>query len=46
MRKAEWERFINDMSDKCSRVDQEFQDKEKELTEFYADLERKLHITS
>lgn len=46
IRKLEWERFINDMSDKCQRVDQTFQEKENEIKEFYVDLERRLHITS
>ncbi|XP_012284858.1 biogenesis of lysosome-related organelles complex 1 subunit 5 [Orussus abietinus] len=45
LRKAEWQKFINDMSEKCQKVDETFQEKEKELEEFYADLERKLHIT-
>ncbi|XP_058797875.1 biogenesis of lysosome-related organelles complex 1 subunit 5 [Phymastichus coffea] len=44
IRKLEWEKFINDMSDKCVRVDEEFHSKEKELEEFYADLEKKLHL--
>ena len=34
------------MSEKCTKVDEEFQNKEKELKEFYSDLERKLHIIS
>ncbi|XP_076238859.1 biogenesis of lysosome-related organelles complex 1 subunit 5 [Calliopsis andreniformis] len=45
LRKLEWERFVNDMSDKCEKVNQTFEDKEKEIREFYVDLERKLHIT-
>lgn len=44
-RRKEWEKFINDMSDKCQRVDQTFQEKENEIQEFYVDLEKKLHIT-
>ncbi|XP_015587957.1 biogenesis of lysosome-related organelles complex 1 subunit 5 [Cephus cinctus] len=44
LRKAEWEKFINDISDKCVKVDQTFQEKEEELKEFYADLEKKLQI--
>lgn len=44
-RRKEWEKFINDMSDKCERVDQTFQEKENEIQEFYVDLEKKLHIT-
>lgn len=44
-RRTEWEKFINDMSDKCQRVDQTFQEKENEIQEFYVDLEKKLHIT-
>jgi len=43
-RKADWQGFINDMSEKCRRVDQTFHEKEEELKEFYVDLERKLHI--
>lgn len=45
-RVAEWEKFINDMSDKCAKVDQEFKDKETELEEYYTKLEEKLHIQS
>ncbi|XP_014205606.1 biogenesis of lysosome-related organelles complex 1 subunit 5 [Copidosoma floridanum] len=45
-RKSEWEKFINDMTDKCAKVDEEFLIKEKELQGFYADLEEKLHIKS
>ncbi|KAK0088776.1 hypothetical protein PV325_010716 [Microctonus aethiopoides] len=44
LRKKEWKRFINDMSDKCHKVDETFNKKEEELKEFYIDLERKLHI--
>lgn len=43
-RRADWQGFINDMSSKCRKVDQTFQEKEQELKEFYIDLERKLHI--
>lgn len=43
-RKAEWQRFINDMSEKCKSVDKSFQEKENELRESYAELEKKLHI--
>ncbi|XP_043287831.1 biogenesis of lysosome-related organelles complex 1 subunit 5 isoform X2 [Venturia canescens] len=43
-RKVEWQCFINDMSDKCEKVDRTFQEKEEELKEFYIDLEKKLHI--
>lgn len=32
------------MSDKCAQVDKEFLNKEKELENFYADLEKQLHI--
>ncbi|XP_011345555.1 biogenesis of lysosome-related organelles complex 1 subunit 5 isoform X2 [Ooceraea biroi] len=46
LRRKEWERFINDISDKCQKVDQTFQEKETEIREFYVDLEKKLHITS
>ena len=45
-RKLEWEKFVNDMSDKCAKVNQTFEEKEEEIKEFYMDLERKLHITS
>lgn len=44
-RKVQWERFINDMSDKCEKVDKAFQEKENEIKEYYIDLEKKLHIT-
>ncbi|XP_012235867.1 biogenesis of lysosome-related organelles complex 1 subunit 5 [Linepithema humile] len=46
IRKVEWEKFINDMSDKCQEVDQTFQQKENEIQDFYIDLEKKLHITT
>ncbi|XP_012347643.1 biogenesis of lysosome-related organelles complex 1 subunit 5 isoform X2 [Apis florea] len=45
-RKVEWEKFVNDMSEKCEKVNQTFEEKENEIKEFYIDLERKLHITS
>ncbi|XP_066587555.1 biogenesis of lysosome-related organelles complex 1 subunit 5 isoform X1 [Prorops nasuta] len=45
-RKYEWESFINDMSEKCQKVDQTFQEKIDEIKEFYIDLEKKLHIES
>ncbi|XP_076683354.1 biogenesis of lysosome-related organelles complex 1 subunit 5 [Andrena cerasifolii] len=45
-RKLEWEKFVNDMSEKCAKVNQTFEEKEEEIKEFYMDLERKLHITS
>jgi hypothetical protein len=44
LRKAEWESFIDNMSQKCTKVDATFQEKEAELKEFYSDLEKKLHI--
>jgi hypothetical protein len=44
LRKAEWESFIDSMTQKCSKVDATFQEKEEELKEFYSDLEKKLHI--
>lgn len=44
LRKAEWESFIDNMTQKCSKVDATFQEKEAELKEFYSDLEKKLHI--
>lgn len=46
IRKAEWEAFIVDMDEKYKKVDLTFEEKEKELREFYSDLERKLHINS
>ncbi|KOX74262.1 Protein Muted like protein, partial [Melipona quadrifasciata] len=46
IRKLEWEKFVNDMSEKCEKVNQTFDEKENEIKEFYIDLERKLHITS
>lgn len=45
LRKKEWEKFINDISDTCQKVDRTFQEKENEIHEFYVDLEKKLHIT-
>ncbi|XP_034942918.1 biogenesis of lysosome-related organelles complex 1 subunit 5 [Chelonus insularis] len=44
IRKEEWKRFINDISEKCKKVDETFDEKEAELKEFYIDLEKKLHI--
>ncbi|KAH0554017.1 biogenesis of lysosome-related organelles complex 1 subunit 5 [Cotesia typhae] len=44
LRKEEWKKFINDMSDKCRKVDATFNEKEEELKKFYVDLEKKLHI--
>lgn len=44
IRKADWESFIEDMTQKCSKVDATFQEKEEELKEFYSDLEKKLNI--
>ncbi|XP_012149822.1 biogenesis of lysosome-related organelles complex 1 subunit 5 [Megachile rotundata] len=44
-RKVEWEKFVNDMSEKCEKVNQTFEEKENEIKEFYIDLEKKLHIT-
>ncbi|XP_014472526.1 PREDICTED: biogenesis of lysosome-related organelles complex 1 subunit 5 [Dinoponera quadriceps] len=46
IRRNEWEKFVNDMSDKCQKVDRTFQEKENEIQEFYVDLEKKLHITA
>lgn len=43
-RKLRWEKFVDDMTHKCSRVDNTFDEKEEELQEFYSDLERKLQI--
>ncbi|CAK9807106.1 Biogenesis of lysosome-related organelles complex 1 subunit 5 [Anthophora plagiata] len=45
IRKLEWEKFVNDMSEKCEKVNQTFEEKENEIREFYIDLEKKLHIT-
>lgn len=44
-RKIQWEKFMDDMTYKCERVDNTFDEKEEELHEFYVDLERKLQIT-
>ncbi|OAD54111.1 Protein Muted like protein [Eufriesea mexicana] len=46
IRKLEWEKFVNDMSEKCKKVNQTFEEKENEIKEFYIDIEEKLHITS
>lgn len=43
-RKRQWQQFVDDMTHKCSRVDNTFEEKKEELREFYADLEQKLHI--
>lgn len=39
-----WHEFVDDMSHKCKRIDNTFEEKEEELKDFYADLERKLQI--
>ncbi|XP_012267635.2 biogenesis of lysosome-related organelles complex 1 subunit 5 [Athalia rosae] len=44
-RKSQWQKFINDMSSKCEKVDKTFEEKEEELRGFYQDLEEKLHIS-
>lgn len=44
-RKIRWEKFMDDMTYKCKRVDNTFDEKEEELHEFYIDLEHKLQIT-
>lgn len=33
------------MTKKCERVDETFKEKEKDIRDFYFDLERKLHIS-
>lgn len=43
-RKQQWQTFVDEMTHKCSRVDNTFEEKKEELREFYADLEQKLHI--
>lgn len=43
-RREIWEQFSDDMSHKCKRIDNTFEEKEEELRDFYSDLERKLHI--
>ena len=35
IRKLEWEKFVNDMSENCEKVNQTFQEKENEIKEFY-----------
>lgn len=44
VRKLEWVKFVNDMSEKCEKVNETFEEKEDEIREYYIDLERKLHI--
>ncbi|KAK7789587.1 hypothetical protein R5R35_009953 [Gryllus longicercus] len=44
IRKTEWENFIEDMTHKCGKIDTAFEEKEKELREFYFDLEKKLYL--
>jgi len=43
VRKSEWKRFQSEMETKYSAIDKSFNDKEKELFEFYTDLEKKLY---
>ncbi|EEB20463.1 conserved hypothetical protein [Pediculus humanus corporis] len=38
-RKAEWDVFIKDISQKCVKIDEEFNVKEKDLRDYYADLD-------
>lgn len=44
IRKVEWEKFTNDISASCSIIDSTIEEKEKQLKEFYSDLENKLVI--
>lgn len=44
-RKAEWRKFVEEITEHCSEIDESFIEKEDELQEFYRDLERKLHLT-
>ena len=41
-RKAEWDVFIKDISQKCVKIDEAFNVKEKDLRDYYADLGNKL----
>ncbi|XP_022915091.1 biogenesis of lysosome-related organelles complex 1 subunit 5 [Onthophagus taurus] len=43
-RNTEWEKFVDDISFTCKRLDNTFEEKEEELQEFYRDLEKKLYI--
>ncbi|GJQ65769.1 hypothetical protein Trydic_g11947 [Trypoxylus dichotomus] len=44
-RKVEWEKFVDEISYRCKRLDNTFEEKEEELQEFYRDLERKLNLS-
>lgn len=44
IRKVEWEKFINDITVSCANINSTIEEKEKELQEFYNDLEKKLVI--
>ncbi|XP_046382953.1 biogenesis of lysosome-related organelles complex 1 subunit 5 [Ischnura elegans] len=41
-RKAEWESFVEDITQKCSKVEATFGEKEKEMREYYEQLGQKL----
>ncbi|XP_018334841.1 biogenesis of lysosome-related organelles complex 1 subunit 5 [Agrilus planipennis] len=45
-RKLEWQQFVDNMSHACNNIDTTFEQKEKELEEFYTDLEEKLQVGS
>ncbi|BES92355.1 Endoplasmic reticulum-based factor for assembly of V-ATPase [Nesidiocoris tenuis] len=42
-RKSEWEKFSFEVDQKYTKIEETFRSKELELTEFYRDLESKLH---
>ncbi|XP_046673309.1 biogenesis of lysosome-related organelles complex 1 subunit 5 [Homalodisca vitripennis] len=44
IREGDWERFQSEMKVKYSNVDHTFNEKEEELSEFYSDLKKKLHL--
>ncbi|XP_077296220.1 biogenesis of lysosome-related organelles complex 1 subunit 5 isoform X2 [Arctopsyche grandis] len=45
-RKKQWNVFIESMSEKYTRIDNAFEQKEEELNDFYTDLEHKLNVTT
>ncbi|KAF6213620.1 hypothetical protein GE061_011341 [Apolygus lucorum] len=44
MRKLEWEKFMCDVDSKYTKIEETFRGKERELSQFYKDLEQKLHV--
>lgn len=44
-RNLEWNKFVDNMSEECTKIDIAFEQKEKEIAEVYENLQNKLSIT-